>query len=226
MAKSSVAKFWGVALSLALLTAGAAVGQTQSTTDPEAQRILDALRERKFTTRGISRPAPPSTGGPSASSPQTALAPADPRQAERARLIADLKVKAVRGLSVQERSQLAEVVAERPAVDLEVFFDLDSADITPKAEPQLRSLGTALADPQLKGKTVLLAGHTDASGPRTYNQQLSERRANAVKAYLVQNFGLSQDALMSVGYGPERLKNPQAPKSGVNRRVEIVNLGQ
>lgn len=214
---------WIVLLGFATFAAGGAIAQTQSTTDPEAQKIIDALRERKFVTRGLSRPgnAPPPGGTPAVQ------APADSRQAERARLIADLKVKATtRGLSVQERTQLAEVVAERPAIDLEIFFDLDSAVVGPKAEPQLRSLGIALNDPQLKGKTVLVAGHTDASGPRSYNQQLSERRAQAVKTYLVKNFGLSEDVLLSVGYGPERPKNPKAPYSGDNRRVEIVNLGQ
>ena len=47
-----------------------------------------------------------------------------------------------------------------------------------------------------------------------------------MKGYLAKNFGIAAEQLMAVGYGPERLKKPEAPRNAVNRRVEVVNLGQ
>ncbi len=188
---------------------------------PDPAKLIEALRE-KGATRGL-KPAtpPPATQQMAPQTPKTGTATTD-----RSKLIADLRSKATRGLSVGEREQLAEVLAERPAIDLEVYFDLDSAVVGPKAEPTLKALGTALRDAELRGKTILLAGHTDASGPRAYNQSLSERRAKAVRDYLVKQFGLTESMLMAVGYGPERLKLPKSPFAGENRRVEVVNLGE
>lgn len=176
---------------------------------PDPAKLIEALKEK--SVRGAGQPAAATAGA---------------AETTRERLIADLKAKATRGLSVDDRSQLSAIVAQKPAVDLEVFFDLDSAEITARARPTLDSLGKALQDPNLKGKTFMVAGHTDASGSLTHNQELSERRANSVKGYLAKNFGIAVEQLMAVGYGPERLKKPEAPRNGVNRRVEVVNLGQ
>lgn len=71
-----------------------------------------------------------------------------------------------------------------------------------------------------------IAGHTDASGPAAYNRNLSRRRAQAVRDYLVGRHGIDPARLDPVGYGEERLKDPFAPKSPVNRRVEIIALGK
>ncbi len=218
---------WVKALAAAAAAVIAVVGPTLAQSGagnnpPDPAKLIEALRE-KGATRGLksTTPLPPATQQTAPQTPKTGNAATD-----RSKLIADLRSKATRGLSVGEREQLAEVLAERPAVDLEVYFDLDSAVVGPKAEPTLKALGTALRDAELRGKTILLAGHTDASGPRTYNQALSERRARAVRDYLVRQFGLNEAMLMAVGYGPERLKLPKSPYAGENRRVEVVNLGE
>jgi outer membrane protein OmpA-like peptidoglycan-associated protein len=111
-----------------------------------------------------------------------------------------------------------------PAIDLEVYFDFNSATITPQAEPQLRELGAALTDPKLKGATISINGHTDGIGGDAFNQRLSERRAVMIKEYLVDNYQLSPSNLHSVGYGKSRLKNKADPAASENRRVEVVNL--
>jgi outer membrane protein OmpA-like peptidoglycan-associated protein len=111
-----------------------------------------------------------------------------------------------------------------PAIDLEVYFDFNSAAITPQAEPQLRELGAALADPKLKGATISINGHTDGVGGDAFNKRLSERRAVMIKEYLVDNYQLSPSNLRSVGYGKARLKNKADPAASENRRVEVVNL--
>jgi outer membrane protein OmpA-like peptidoglycan-associated protein len=110
-----------------------------------------------------------------------------------------------------------------PYIDLSVYFDFDSAEITPTAETQLRELGKALSNSQLKGAPISINGHTDAKGGETFNMHLSERRAQSIKIYLVERFGLSSSDLHTAGYGKSRLKNPSDPFGAENRRVEVVN---
>jgi outer membrane protein OmpA-like peptidoglycan-associated protein len=112
----------------------------------------------------------------------------------------------------------------KPTIDLEVFFDFNSATITREAEPQLRELGSALADPSLKGATISIGGHTDGVGGDAFNKKLSERRAATIKQFLVDNFALSAGNLRAVGYGKSKPKNPSDLNAPENRRVEVVNL--
>lgn len=193
---------------VAALALGAVIAFTpafaQTAPVQSKDQILQALKP-KAKTRSLSKPAK-----------------ADPA---RAALIADLTQKAkTRGLSAPERNQLAEIVVDSPKVDLEVYFEFNSSQITEASKAQLTSLGLALQDQQMKGASVMVAGHTDAKGKASYNQRLSEQRAAAVKAFLVDGFNLNKDNLTAVGYGPERLKDPNAPFSDVNRRVQVVNL--
>ncbi|MGH6716659.1 MAG: OmpA family protein, partial [Bradyrhizobium sp.] len=57
-----------------------------------------------------------------------------------------------------------------------------------------------------------------------YNQGLSERRADAIKRYLKENYGIPGNDLITVGYGETRLKDPSHPFAEVNRRVQVVNM--
>ncbi len=88
----------------------------------------------------------------------------------------------------------------------------------------MNNLGKALSDPNLKGSTFVLAGHTDGVGGEEFNQELSNRRADSVKRYLTEKFGLASDHLVAAGYGKTRLKNPKNPSAPENRRVEVVNM--
>ncbi|TVS05144.1 MAG: OmpA family protein [Rhodobacteraceae bacterium] len=108
------------------------------------------------------------------------------------------------------------------AIDMEVYFPFDSAELTPEARRSLGVLGRALESAQLRPYSYLVAGHTDAVGNAAYNQRLSERRAIAVRNYLIEAFAIDPDRLISVGFGQERLKQPEAPRAAVNRRVEIA----
>ncbi|MEP0324629.1 OmpA family protein [Bauldia litoralis] len=138
----------------------------------------------------------------------------------------DLRRMATRTVGSAERRQLAAAVEQYqlPSVDMEIYFTYDSAVIDPNAYGSLSTLGQALSDPRLRDQTFLIAGHTDASGSNGYNQQLSERRAWSVKAFLVANFAIDPESLIAVGYGEENLKDRFDPVSGVNRRVQLVNL--
>src|SRR5277367_5835290 len=140
------------------------------------------------------------------------------------RVIDGLRNRKTRSLSSSEREEIATVAADKPNIDLEITFDYNSADISGTSLPSVQALGKALIDPNLKGSTFMVAGHTDAAGAEAYNQELSERRADTIKRYLVDNFGVASNDLITVGYGKSKLKNPGAPMDPANRRVQVVNL--
>jgi outer membrane protein OmpA-like peptidoglycan-associated protein len=131
---------------------------------------------------------------------------------------------ATRSLTLDERTEVAAIAKERPSIDLEIYFDYNSAEIANKAVPDLMNLGRALTNAALQGGVFLLSGHTDAKGGQDYNQGLSERRAQSVQTFLMQNFRIAGENLVATGYGKEQLKNPASPFAPENRRVQVTNL--
>jgi outer membrane protein OmpA-like peptidoglycan-associated protein len=127
-----------------------------------------------------------------------------------------------RGISVEGRR--AQVQA--PSVDLDVNFEYASAALTPDARAVLDTLGKALTDPALKDSRFQVAGHTDASGSDAVNLALSEQRAQTVAVFLQREYGISAKRLQVNGFGRSKLLDAANPLSAVNRRVQIVNLGQ
>jgi outer membrane protein OmpA-like peptidoglycan-associated protein len=119
-----------------------------------------------------------------------------------------------------ERSQIR--INMSYALDFSIYFEFDSAEFASSAYVQLSALGVALTSSELSNYRYLVAGHTDAVGTANYNRKLSEQRARAVRAYLLQNFPINPDRLISVGFGDNRLKSPETPKAAINRRVEIA----
>jgi len=128
-----------------------------------------------------------------------------------------------RSLTFDEKERVAEMSKDWKKIDLEIYFDYNSAAITEKAEPQLDQLGEALRDPRMKNATVVVAGHTDAKGGEKYNEGLSDRRAEAVKKYLIDKLNVPEENLTTAGYGKRHLKNPDEPFAPENRRVQIIN---
>lgn len=97
----------------------------------------------------------------------------------------------------------------------DVMFDVNSASIKPGAYPEIDNVARILQDyPQTN---IRVAGHTDASGSETYNQQLSERRAMAVKNALIQR-GVADYRVEAIGFGESM---PISSSAAMNRRVEI-----
>ena len=115
---------------------------------------------------------------------------------------------------------------EAPSIDLEIFFDYKSAEVTPKAVAVLTPLGRALSDARLADDSFLIAGHTDAKGGADYNLELSQRRAELVRQFLIANFNVDAKKLIAKGYAFQHLRNPKDPFAAVNRRVQIVNLSK
>lgn len=98
----------------------------------------------------------------------------------------------------------------------EAYFDTDSYAIKPGGYNELSRVANVLNKyPQT---TIQVAGHTDSRGSEDYNQQLSEKRANAVKNVLIQN-GVNESRIRSIGYGESM---PVSSDFAQNRRVEIV----
>jgi outer membrane protein OmpA-like peptidoglycan-associated protein len=110
--------------------------------------------------------------------------------------------------------------ANAKALSLPVHFGFDSAKVESSARPQLDALAAGI---KLLPSTqkVVVEGHTDAVGSDTYNLQLSQRRAAAVKDYLVSVHGIDAARLKDVGYGEYRPIEGADPVSAENRRVQF-----
>ena len=186
-----------------VLPAGFAIAQS----NPSSQQIIDALKPKAPLTRSLS------------------VSPAEQaKKAETERFVDTLRNRATRSLSTDERQQIAAVAQTRPRIDLEIKFDFNSANIAKTAIPDMNKLGAALSDPAFKGTTFVLAGHTDGIGGEEFNQDLSNRRADTVKRYLMEKFNLPAEVLVTAGYGKTRLKVKENPTAPENRRVEVVNM--
>ncbi|MDY6953695.1 MAG: OmpA family protein [Thermodesulfobacteriota bacterium] len=98
----------------------------------------------------------------------------------------------------------------------DVFFDFDSATLKPGAYGEIDRISNVLNSyPQT---TIRVEGHTDATGSETYNQQLSERRAESVKNAIVQR-GIDPRRMQAIGYGESQ---PISSDNAMNRRVSVV----
>jgi len=105
-------------------------------------------------------------------------------------------------------------------VELDVKFDFDKAQVKPESQGDIRNLADFMREhPQTSTR---VEGHTDAIGSDAYNQRLSERRANAVKQVLVNQYGIDPARVGSQGYGKTRPIADNATEHGraLNRRVE------
>jgi OmpA-OmpF porin, OOP family len=110
------------------------------------------------------------------------------------------------------------------SVNLNIPFEHNSSALMPQAAAQLKELELALNSASLGKDKFLVAGHTDAKGSAQYNKQLSLKRAEAVKRFLIAK-GMDAGRLTTVGFGSEKLLAPDRPEDPSNRRVEIRDLG-
>jgi outer membrane protein OmpA-like peptidoglycan-associated protein len=98
----------------------------------------------------------------------------------------------------------------------DVMFDFDSAILKPGAFAEIDRIAGVLN--QFPQTVVRVEGHTDSKGSEVYNQELSERRANAVKNALVQR-GVNAQRVVALGYGESM---PISSNDALNRRVNVV----
>ena len=110
-------------------------------------------------------------------------------------------------------------IADQKAFGFLINFRFDSAVIPADAYEYLDTVGTVLhSEPDI---TILVEGHTDASGADAYNMKLSERRAKAVETYLVQKHRIEVSRIRAIGKGEGE---PLAvdPFDQTNRRVQFA----
>lgn len=126
---------------------------------------------------------------------------------------------------IQDIQMRPELVEGQVVVFNNIYFDYDSANIKPESFPVLDNAAqTLLAN---EGVRVRIVGHTDSDGSNSYNQGLSERRAQSVFNYLV-NKGIPASRLSSSGAGEERpaVPNTSDANKAQNRRIEFEILGR
>lgn len=152
----------------------------------------------------------------------------------REKLLAELKQQQARQLSRAEmrNKELQQRIAKMGTVKQEprgtvitltnqVIFPFDDATLPNESEKRLSQLADGLM--ATKERDLVIEGHTDAVGPHDYNVELSQKRADAVKQYLVQQ-GYDKDRIVAKGMGESRPLAPNESPEGraTNRRVEII----
>jgi OOP family OmpA-OmpF porin len=114
--------------------------------------------------------------------------------------------------------------SEKVSYSADAFFDFDKAILKPAGKASLDELSGKLGDMNLE--VIIAVGHTDSVGTDAYNQKLSIRRAEAVKAYL-KGKGIEETRIYTEGKGESQPKADNATAEGraQNRRVEIEVVG-
>jgi OmpA-OmpF porin, OOP family len=130
--------------------------------------------------------------------------------------------------TTQRQTTRTTVRATRPVqqpgrVDLRLAFGPGSATLSSAGQAQVQAFAEALRRPQLANVRVRIEGHTDSSGGRAVNQALSQKRAQAVADYLV-NQGIASGRLEVRGYGYDRPLPGRPASARENRRVEAARI--
>lgn len=115
-------------------------------------------------------------------------------------------------------------VASKVTYSADAFFDFDKSVLKPEGKAKLDDLVGKVKDINLE--VIIAVGHTDSVGTDAYNQKLSVRRAEAVKAYLVSK-GIEKNRVYTEGKGEKQpiADNKTAAGRAQNRRVEIEVVG-
>jgi outer membrane protein OmpA-like peptidoglycan-associated protein len=144
-----------------------------------------------------------------------------------ARAEADTKAKAAEEKAAAANEALAKLAAKEEQRGMvitlsgSVLFKSNQSTLLPGAEARLNDVAAALLD--AKGRNVVIEGHTDSRGSKDANMALSQRRADAVRSYLVSR-GYPSERIEARGIGVDRpiAENATAEGRANNRRVEIV----
>ncbi len=116
-------------------------------------------------------------------------------------------------------------ITPQPGVLGSVNFHSNSARLTADSTVILAHVAKVMSDQVSAGQAYRVDGHTDVVGDFHYNLRLSNRRADSVRDFLLEQ-GVPPERISSQGFGSLRLADPQNPTSLANRRVEVVNLSQ
>lgn len=193
-------------LAIAAFALMAAPAQAQGQADAETRQLIERLRPGgEAQTRGIR--VPNADPGSSLSQPVPAPEASPPAQ--------------------QQAQPRTTAPASAPAVSITVNFPSGSAQLSGKSAQSLDALGRALSSRELAAYVFRIEGHTDTVGDAMQNEQLSRRRAEAVRDYLMKQHGVPAARLNAVGLGESQLlvPTPDQVSEPRNRRVQVVNTG-
>jgi len=106
-------------------------------------------------------------------------------------------------------------------IGLPIKFAYNSAEVLGESKPFLNEIGRMLSLPNFANEKLLIEGHTDSGGSENYNQYLSERRAQSVKKYLMDNYRIATNRMFVTGMGESQPLPGVNSSAGVNRRVQF-----
>jgi outer membrane protein OmpA-like peptidoglycan-associated protein len=203
MLKHSLKTGTGVALAAALVFNPVWAQETQTTDltgqDVTVDKLVGAL---KIPTRGIE-------------------AKCSPYQEQMDRLTRGIGIATNAIISADEVPAIAAV----KTASVTATFELNSAQLTPQSKKLLSTMAEALNSQDLAAQCFQLAGHTCDLGDDAYNIDLSRKRAQSVKDYLVAN-GVTEDRLVTTGFGETSpmVPNDSSAAREKNRRVDVGAL--
>jgi OmpA-OmpF porin, OOP family len=162
---------------------------------------------RGFSMAGSTPAAPPVT---KQGKPAVKLATVPDKKMGTKTAVATVRPKTVQAMQAAEAIRAAQLIT----------FRSGSADLTSDGTAIARQIAAAMLRPDKANMRFSLEGHTDAVGSKALNDALSQRRANALAAYLV-GMGISPTRLTTTGYGYDRPLSGLPSTSPANRRVEV-----
>ncbi len=144
-----------------------------------------------------------------------------PQVLEKLKLLDEHRMR--NGVSAREMKSFFRGYQVEPRLNLYINFEYDKAVLNASGKAQADELGRMLADPVFQKRSFTLIGHTDIRGGDVYNQDLSERRAAKVKAYLAERFGIVPGRLNTIGKGERKplYQGDTEREHALNRRVEV-----
>lgn len=228
----------GVAISLASLLFFATQSQAQSTvylsegaSQCEIFRGLSRQLPKECQPRGLTRGfvVKPRHEGPRMRGIVFRPEPVEPAAAQGQQAMEAAPAPQQQPAPAQVQVASVEPVAvPAPAAPLSVSFraefEFNSADLTPEARLIIDRVAAVLNHELMRDKVIQIEGHADSVGSDEYNLVLSEKRAKAVRDYLVRAHGADPARLRYVGKGEREPFDPSDPASAVNRRVEFKNV--
>lgn len=123
--------------------------------------------------------------------------------------------------TTEETPEQTEVMAEPPG-KINIQFGLNKTNVEQKFYPDIEKIAVFLQDNP--GSTVVIEGHTDDTGAASYNQTVSEKRAQSVADVLINTFQVNESRVEAIGYGEERpfVENDSEEHREANRRIVAI----
>ena len=200
----------------------ASARSAQEKAEADAQRAAAerAKSEAEHATRALAQQKEQADAARQASDAEAARARSDAQQAEQDKAALRERLRQQLNIILQTRESARGLIVNMS----DVLFDSGRATLRPGAREKLAKVaGIVLAHP---GLNLEVEGHTDSVGAADYNQDLSDRRANTVRTFLIQQ-GISTASIVAPGYGKEQpvATNGTATGRQQNRRVELIVSG-